>query len=569
MRKGKRILSLLVSLAILLIGFGGCGSDGGDKGNTASETTAATVDGTKDETGVEPAVENDPMLKQFPGDKVKVVTCCIFPEQAQGLKMDYLQERFGIEFEIRALNLADWNTQISTWVSSGDSPDLVWWDVNNNTSNMYMSWTKQGSFRPITQEMIDKRPNLAKKIDENRNTFDAFRVDGELYYWPCFVDYPKESNNAATSASVWTYRRDWAKAVGLYKEGDVYTMDEWLALTKAVIEQDPGKNGPSKTIGLLTPPGGWPTGLAIAQSGVPTTYYKGDDGKYSWGPATPEFKETVILTKKIYDEGLVSKDNAAWKSQESYDNFAAGLGFAFCGAIFGFVSSNTNQLYTNKAIGSLTEDAVATAIVTYKGKFHLTESTPYWTGFNFSSKMSDLAMNRVLNMADFLTSEDGARFFLWGRPDVDYKLNADGKIKILWEQDPEKPGQYKTPDGYGLPNYWLYMIGGQHMDVSIRAPELLDKELSDLEKLTIKDTEEMMKLFKYPYEMRALDYKLNFLSTPQKDLYGDFNGEVVPKIAELISTSKDIGADWDAYIASIIPRVQPVLDEINAAIGDK
>ena len=43
------------------------------------------------------------------------------------------------------------------------------------------------------------------------------------------------------------YRADWAEKLGMRKENDIYTWDEFMDLMQAFIEQDPGGNGAGNT----------------------------------------------------------------------------------------------------------------------------------------------------------------------------------------------------------------------------------------------------------------------------------------------------------------------------------
>ena len=75
-------------------------------------------------------------------------------------------------------------------------------------------------------------------------------VDGKLYGWPSSRENPDWIQNAYYC--MFAHRRDWAQAVGMYKEGDAYTWDEVKAMIKAVQEQDPGNNGAGNTIGITS-----------------------------------------------------------------------------------------------------------------------------------------------------------------------------------------------------------------------------------------------------------------------------------------------------------------------------
>ncbi len=564
----KRVVGIFLALCLFVSVLAGCTPKTSSSDTTSTEGNSSVQASSEEAPAIDPA-----FLEENPASKEKISVAVIFAENITGAKLDYLQERFGLDMDLISLNLADWQTQVNTYVSAGDSPDVLWWDVNATTSNSYRAWCEQGAFKPIDKTWIAGREELANKVAANQSTFDAFEVNDQLYYWPCFVDYPTQTQNSNTNG-VWVYRRDWAKAVGLWNEDDTYTIDEWIELAKAVVAQDPGKNGAGKTIGFVTPTWGWPNNLALAYSDTPGIfgmgYYKDADGTYKWAPATDQFKKALVKTQEIYKAGLITKDNAAWKSQEAQDTFGAGMAFALSGCLYGTVSSYQTQLFKAGLIDQLDGDYCAPAIVTYNGNLYLSEANPYWSGVTFSKDISDLAMNRFLNMTNYLCSDEGAILYFYGRLGKDYEWTADKKLQCLWPLDDttSEPDDYKAPDDWGTNMAFLMMVGGQHMDMQINLPSYAVKQ-TDADKNSLRDTELMNKVFEHKFILNKQDYELNFLSTPSKDQFGDFSADVTAKMADLIASSSNIEADWDTYIKSMQGQVNLVLGEINSALGSK
>ena len=64
---------------------------------------------------------------------------------------------------------------------------------------------------------------------------------------------------------------------------------------------------------------------------------------------------------------------------------------------------------------------------------------------------------------------------------------------------------------------------------------------------------------------RHLDYNLFYTSTPNKDKYGLFTEELKAKAVEVVSTCTvdQVDAVWEAWIQEMLPKVQPVLDDLN------
>ena len=65
--------------------------------------------------------------------------------------------------------------------------------------------------------------------------------------------------------------------------------------------------------------------------------------------------------------------------------------------------------------------------------FWLVGTEDYWTVAHFSHNVDDAKMNRILDMWDWLASEEGRIFRVAGLEGKDYEVNEDGTYKILWE----------------------------------------------------------------------------------------------------------------------------------------
>lgn len=242
------------------------------------------------------------------------------------VRNEIIKEKFNLTFEYVPVNWSDWNEKIRTWIAMDDAPDILHMDLKGAQSNEFKSWAKQGAFSPFLEEYFASRPNLKKVYDESP-TIPYLKVDGVLYGWPGLNSY--RGYDDRVDDPYWTYRRDWAKAVGKYKENDIYTWEEWLDLIRTVMEEDPGNNGPGNTAGLVMPPWAFPHAPVLligppATDGNESCSYFQQDGVYVWPPATEEYKTGVKITYDMYQEGLIYQDNILFTSSENVDMFVGG-----------------------------------------------------------------------------------------------------------------------------------------------------------------------------------------------------------------------------------------------------
>jgi ABC-type glycerol-3-phosphate transport system substrate-binding protein len=560
-KTAKSVLSIIAASALLA----SCSGAGGNTAaNTAAATDSAATTATAATNDSAAATDNAAVAADAgsnettyaSSDIIKVSMPATDAEKCgNNAKVDWYKAHYGIEFDFIPVNWGDWNEKIATWIATDDSPDLIWWDLKGSQSNQYRTWAQQGAFQPIPIDKLTSRPNINNLFQKMKadGCIDAMTVDGQLYAYPGYRNNPPESNNAYTS--FFSYRADWAKKVGLYKESNVYSWDEWEALLKAIIAQDPGGNGPGNTAALPLPPWGFPHAAVLFIGQVPAvgnetcTYYKGDDGKYVWPPTTQGYKEDVHTTWQLYQDGVIWKDSINFKGTEDSDMFQAGTSFVVYNNL-----TLTEKMLQQGVIKSL--DDVQPAMVQDKnGKVWLTQTEDYWTVTAFSPNVDEKKMDRVLDFWDFLNSPDGIMFNWVGVEGKDYTKNADGTVNVLWPKD--ENGMYISP-------YPSTSFAFNEFSPASVAP-LGNPSQTSYQLDTEKKVWDIMA--NNPSQMKLFDYKVAFLSAPNKDKYGDFGMDVKTKLTDLIVNSKDIDSDWDAYVKSMLPRVQPVLDEINSALA--
>ena len=546
--KTPKLLALVFAVVMVVGMFAGC------QGGTAPAASSAPADSA----ATSAAADNSAPAAsaEAPKDVITVSMDVMDADKCgNNPKTDYIKQTFGIEFQYIPVDWGNWNEKIKTWVTTNDMPDIIWWDLKGASAQEYRGWAQQGAFTEIPEASITALPNL-NKIWQKSTDKDSLKVDGKIYAWAANRNNPEVAQN--TYQSWWGYRRDWAKEVGMLHDNDVYTWDEWKALVKAVIDKKPGG---VDVAGLVMDTWAFPhaanlfIGPVMAEGNETCSYIKGADGKYAWPPSLPEYKAGVIETYNMYQQGLIYKDNINFKASEPLDMIKAGTAFAY----YNVGAGTYNDIMTTLKKNGLTTDdnAFGPAIVTFDGKFNLTQTEDYWSVAAFSNKVDADKMDRVLKMWDYLASDEGILFNQLGFKDKDYSVNADGSIKVLWPADPKVAGAYVNP--YSEMRFGEFTPAGQLPDGGSPA----DMPYGISQKQIVWN---YMGAHTDSVGIKPFDYGVSFFSAPNKDQFGTFGADVKAKMIELMVSSKDIGADWDAYVASMMPKVQPILDEINAGV---
>ena len=242
-----------------------------------------------------------------------------------------------------------------------------------------------------------------------KSNLDALKINGKLYGIPIANDI----NNPQKDFSNFTYvyRRDWAKQIDeinkdvpnytpVYKEGDVYTWEEFNRLCDAL-------NTNLKTLSGTT------------QASVLV------DEEWAFPSVKDQYNFAPNRANQLYLGG---------QAAILYDNYSL-ANYIKLRKLF-----KASQKYADLDDG--------TAFLKIKGpdgKFAL-EGTENWFSMTmFNADISDKKQEKILDILDYLLTEEGTRLAIYGKEGYDYSI-VDGKVVLSemgWEKD-SMTGQYAT-----------------------------------------------------------------------------------------------------------------------------
>lgn len=473
---------------------------------------------------------------------------------------NYYTDKFNFTVDWVPLQYAERFDKLRIWIATDDLPDVVWIGLNDVIYSEYITWMNSGMFAEVPS--LDAYPNIQAMYDQEAMLGDELcTFDGKLMSLPAMRD--SASYDFMINMGI-GYRADWAEKLGMRNEGDVYTWDEFMNLLQAFIEQDPGGNGAGNTYGLCTRMGYFPDILGIWQTNpTPWTFeepgYIEMDGQYVWYPSTDAYIEGLKIVKDLYDRGIIWPDNVIDSSETLYrELYVAGqMGAMAQNLSLGFVSQVRDDMI--KVDPSLERDKVyAIAKISNPGtedEFYQHAVASYWSCVAFSLKATDAQKDRFLATQDWNLSPEGLNLGLYGLEGTDFTVNDDGSIDLLWEKD--EAGTYVDP--YPFREYYtrlsVYDNAANFTNVSKNPQDVEDvRSAMDWSVENIGD------------KVKVLDYVQTYTTTPNKDKLGTFTAQTKAKVIDLLanSTGDTIEADWRAWIAEMMPQVQPVLDDLNA-----
>ncbi len=554
----RKKLTCLLLAALMALGLAACQPAANSESPAAPEAPAQTTNEGSEEQQApqEEAPEEAPATSAY--DTHLTISMDVLDAEKTNVtaKDAWFREKFNIDWDLIPVTWGDWNERVRAWVAADDMPDILWWDMKTNYTNEFRTWANAGAFRAIPAD-LSNWPNL-QALREKLITDDTMlTVNGELYGWPASRQNPDWLENAYYC--MFAYRRDWAKAVGLYKEGDAYTWDEVKAMIKAVQEQDPGQNGVGNTIGITSETWAFPgvfmeiLGMADDRNG----YVKDENGDYIPYFTTDTYRQELKFVTDLFQEGYIWKDQVVDSGSDGVNHFTAGTAFMFLG-------NNSASWFSGTAYPKMVDTGVVSSsddvapMIVYSPvdnkSFWLTETEDYWTVAHLNHNVDDEKLTRILDMWNWLGSEEGRIFSVAGLEGQDYEVNPDGTYTILWEKGED--GNYISPYADTASNIYT-------PPALVPAPN----ETSRMDGYNAFAAIYEFMQTSPDYHVHKLNWDLLTFDGEQYANYGAFDSDVKAKITEIIAGGGDVDAQWDAFLAEMEPKWQPVAAELKAQLG--
>ena len=495
----------------------------------------------------------------------------VYFDQWQGEDMytDIINEKFNVKINASNYAYEDWDTMVNTAINGNNLTDTIQFNLKAyNFGSTYESWVDFGMLKALPDDM-SKWPNLKKMLD-NISNVDALKIDGKLYGIPIANDISNPQKDFSNFTYV--YRRDWAKQIDeinknvpnyvpVYKEGDVYTWDEFNRLCDAFNTNLKTLSGMSQASVLVDEQWAFPS-VTNFYKDAPHCYAKDDSGK-----AIANFAGNKYLSGLEVAKDFVS--NKKIYSQDQYnfaDNKANQLYLGGQAAILYDNYSLANYIKLRKlfkASQKYVDLDDGTAFLKIKGpdgKFAL-EGTENWFSMTmFNADISDKKQEKILDILDYLLTEEGTRLAIYGKEGYDYTI-VDGKVVLSemgWEKD-SMTGQYATKTNGAKYLRYMATLGN---DTKSFDP------FTELDAYNLLNAwQEEMKTAKEAGNLRVVKEPadISWMSTPTKNdktegLLNDANTAVLKYCFNKISLD-DYKKSFDSN------NWKKVLSEINAKLG--
>lgn len=82
-------------------------------------------------------------------------------DYSQDPLMTYFEEKFNVTIELIPMSWANYIDRNRIWISSGDMPDMIFWDFNYSDYNSYV---EQGLIAKMPDDLYERYPNLGEAL---------------------------------------------------------------------------------------------------------------------------------------------------------------------------------------------------------------------------------------------------------------------------------------------------------------------------------------------------------------------------------------------------------------------
>ncbi|MDR1262049.1 MAG: ABC transporter substrate-binding protein [Oscillospiraceae bacterium] len=469
----------------------------------------------------------------------------------------YWLNKFNVTLDVIPMTFDAWEERLRIWINSGDMPDVA-----NFSAYQYGELVDY-----VDQELIYRLPDGWQDRWTNVSAAQSYvpaasaiadNLDGTyLLLRPVFsIHKPAEKLSYHTLLYM---RKDWMEAVGAELK-DTYTIDEITEIARLIKENDPGALG-----GNLLPMCIETTNMGnvlpknIFTHSVNNPYYRGEEGRYTWGPADPLTLEGLKIYQMWYKEGLL--DPEFYTLEKSFGDqyrfyYEGNVGIITADGMAG----RMKLFYTELENIELDPEASLhiAQLVGNDGKYHQNEQSNYWASIIFSPTISDAKFERAMDMIDFSASLEGQELINMGFKDADWTVDESGDYVNLLPDQGFTGLDKKYPSTQSL---WggMLCLGDDFAFVSPSNP----KEFRDLvaKFYALRD-----ELGQDPATFLDIDWDIAFYSSP---VMSQATMTLADEYAQLVLMDGDLEANWNNWVNEKMRVVQPVLDELNEKFPPK
>lgn len=323
--------------------------------------------------------------------------------------IEELEKRLGIDIELMVFPASDYNTKRNLLLATDELPDLMC-----STYTGLAPYVPEDMFVNLS-DYWDLLPNYAATIERYNDLANAFKVDGDFYWFIMMAE------DAPAYGNFPIIREDILPKIGWDRMPDNY--DELYEVLKAIKAYDPA-SVPMTTRGTDVL---WRMGYSFGTyNGI---YYEKNADEYLYGPLYNNYKDFLQYLGRLYAEELLDPDYATsnktvWQeyltSGKSYFYFDNGS-FA---SDFNIVLQAEDEAHKLAPMTTLVNPYGERRAQFFEGSGKISPfRNDVWIVNNQSENLEGALM-----LMDYLYSEEGALLCSFGLEGEHYDKADDGAI---------------------------------------------------------------------------------------------------------------------------------------------
>ncbi|GGI46549.1 hypothetical protein GCM10008018_17650 [Paenibacillus marchantiophytorum] len=456
-----------------------------------------------------------------------------FQKADQDNLLKHLENKFNVTIKPIQLSWVDWQEKIKIWAATGELPDIFATSLPDTDFLLYDSWVQQGTLRALPEDM-SRFPNLSAYLTSPE--VQPLKKNGKFYAYPRYT-YPSDDGWLTDKAIL--VRKDWMQKLGLH---DPQNFEEFKAMLKAFVTQDPNGNGKRDEIGLEGQ-GSMSNYLNFVFS--PTLpqyvnyYYLFENGRWIPNYMSEKFPKVLQQWRELYQEGLLDKNFAIYKDREGTDLFIQGKAGALAYSVNIPHIKKMSDSWEHYNPGTKFADSVKMLPIwpDEKGVRHHYVQGTFWSESYFSANVSDSKMERIMYLYDYLASEEGMRLMKFGLEEIDYHMENGQPVSLLSNRE-KLNRKYPSLDALSVLVSWAQEI--DQLDIPINRRKFGEENFQlflDSRKWILEHTE--------PVQFNPSIQTILHLQPPLSGISFD---QAADDAAKVVLGKEDVAAAWRAKL---------------------
>ncbi|WP_240417820.1 extracellular solute-binding protein [Paenibacillus periandrae] len=334
-----------------------------------------------------------------------------------------INKKLNINFKVQWVPSDTYAQKLNVMAASNEFPDVFM--VQEAEFN---KWRDKGIFMDVKPE-LGKYANLSKYITSDG--LAKMNPKDKYYGFPYYVTDTRDTL---------AIRKDWLDKLGLKMPT---TTDEFYEVAKAFATKDPDGNGQADTPGFSF---GIVNNKFSQIEPIMGAFGLGNEWSDVNGQLVPmqvqtnELKDFAAFMKKAYTEGVLDRDFPANKVKDSVAKLEAGK--------VGIAMVVTNEFFngTLPTLKKLTPSADLVQLLPPKGPTgkQATQTLAMTNKVVINAKIDASKKQRILELLDYMLSDEGYDLIKNGIEGVHYKKGNDGKYEKLEAFDKDRPQLLST-----------------------------------------------------------------------------------------------------------------------------